>query len=29
LSLAATAALVLVAGWEWVSLRETRMALEI
>ena len=28
LSLAATGALVLVAGWEWVSLRETRMALE-
>jgi low temperature requirement protein LtrA len=27
LSLAATATLVLVAGWEWVSLRETRRAL--
>ena len=29
LSLAATAALVLVAGWEWVSLRDTRRALNL
>jgi low temperature requirement protein LtrA len=29
LSLAATAVLVLVAGWEWVSLRDTRRALKV